>query len=151
MSENHSTAIARRFSDDELRSITDLDSALALAQSHGPVNHVSDLIGDGFSLVKDKRMFLNVRMLVLSWTISKTDKYGDGGEMATVRVVTDTGKYVFNDGSTGIKDQLKSVPSEPFVCPRGLVVSEYTTQTTNAKTGEIEETPAETWYFNTSR
>lgn len=100
------------FTVDELQAIESFDDALRLATEKygaGNIALASDVIGDGFKLLENKDQLIGIQMIVLSWTFNM----GDFGEYASARIVTheDNGvsrKYVVNDGSTGIRDQLMS-------------------------------------------
>lgn len=99
------------FTVDELQGIESFDDALKLAaEKYGAENIAlaSDVIGDGFKLLENKDQLCGVQMLILSWTFNM----GDFGEYASARIVTHedgaTRKFVVNDGSTGIRDQLMS-------------------------------------------
>lgn len=74
-------------------------------------------------------------------------KMGDyNREFVTVHAITkDRTVIVFNDGSTGVCDQLKgqtASPDSPIFCPKGLRVSRYTYEDDDGN-----KSPAETYYL----
>lgn len=137
-------------SSNQLADITSFDDALKLAQSlYGETNVVaaSDVIGDGFKLLENKDQLIEVPFLALSWDFHQ----GDHGEFASVKVVTRDGqKYVVNDGSTGIRDQLMQFTADTnryggLFCMKGLRRSDYTYTDDKG-----EEKAARTYYLDTS-
>lgn len=124
------SSIQPRVDDMDLRNISSYDEAVALAEAvHGAVLDISEEIGTGFSLLEDKAKLEKVAFVVLTWRFTA----GDFGSFASMALVTTAGdKYIVNDGSTGIHDQLKALSSEKRVfgalrVPNGLRVSDYTT------------------------
>jgi hypothetical protein len=112
--------------------------ALALAKEiygEESVQLASDAIGDGFALTDNKDQFIGKPCIFLKWTFSQGDfidpKTKEKREFASIRVVTPGGKYVINDGSTGICDQLRQFTMENFgrqgglISARGLRRSDY--------------------------
>lgn len=123
------------FTPDELASITTFDDAIALAKEKfgGESILSSDVLGDGFSLLKDKSKLIGVPCYFLAWSFSPGDF---DREMVTVRVVAEMErgqlpkKLVINDGGTGIYDMLRGLtdrdPNARMVfAPKGLRVSRY--------------------------
>lgn len=106
-------------------------------------------LGDGFKLLRkgDKGKLVGVPFVVAAFKFND----GDYGTFATIHVVTkDNQRYIINDGSTGIKDQLteffnKTHQLGGLVCPGGLRVSEYDYED---EEGELK--PAKTYYLETS-
>ena len=136
-----------QISADELRNITSFQDALNLISAKGieTVNS-SDVIGDGFTLLesKDKERLVGVPFLLLSWRFAK----GNVGEFVSAHLVTTHNeKFIINDGSTGIMQQLadltKSGVNGGIACKRGLRKSEY--EYTDPKTGEVSN--AVTYYI----
>lgn len=109
--------------------------------------------GNGFTICKDKRTLLGKPLVVIQWRFSK-GKYDD--DFVSAALITESGeKVILNDGSTGIREQLRTVTKRRLsagasesaahaglTVRNGLTVSEYTY--TNEKG---EETPAQTYYF----
>jgi hypothetical protein len=86
------------------------EDAISLANELGTLVDATDVLGNGFEILdtKDKGQLVGVPMLFLSWRFND----GDNGEFVSALVVLKVGngirKVVLNDGSTGIKEQLKS-------------------------------------------
>lgn len=119
---------------DALRELNDFDAAVAMATAaHGPIDDASDL-GDGFALLKDdgKGRLVNVPLLFMEWSFYPGDF---GSQFVAARVMArnpDGGisKYIVNDGSTGICDQLAAFSKRTgkyggLLAKRGLRVSDY--------------------------
>lgn len=120
-----------RMNDSELRGISSFQDALdAAAAIYGGVEDIAESIGNGFTLITDKRKLVGTPFLILSFTFNPGE-YGD--MFASVAVVTESNdKFVFNDGSTGICAQLRDIALEKkrfggFLVKHGLRVSEYAT------------------------
>lgn len=141
----------RPFSDDELRNIDSLASIGALLGDK--IGSATDL-GSGFALLDTpgKRRLCGVPLLILMWNFSQ----GDMGEFVSAHVVSldptgkVTGKYVINDGSTGVYRQLKDWTErtgerQGLHVPRGLRASDYTFTDTDGV-----EKPATTFYIDTA-
>jgi len=155
MAQKTTTDVARQsFSDDKLGAITSFADAAALLNDSGvAVEDYSDY-GTGFTVLKTehKDQLTGAPFVILEWRF--TD--GDNGEFVSALIVTkDNRKLVLNDGSTGIKDQLKAVtasresskhknPTQGLVVPNGLTRSDY--QYADPKTGELR--PATTFYLS---
>lgn len=136
--------------------IDSVDAALAVIESSGiVVENISDEVGDGFDLIDDKDVLCGLAMLIIGWRTSA----GDFSEFVTVRAICKDGawegkKIVFNDGSTGIKEQLHKIEGRrglnslnewivaPMHADKGLRRSDY--MFTNDKG---EQAPAKTYYF----
>lgn len=143
--------LIRLASPDQFKAIDGFQAAMQLALELEGVNSESQLLaaselGDGFALA-DKQTLVGVKMVALSVKLST----GEIGEYVVVRAVAKDGrKVVIVDGSTGIKDQLAEYMEAnhgtfPRLWENGLRVSTYTY--TNEKG---EESPAATYYINTS-
>ena len=93
------------FTDQQLGQITSIDDALsALADAGLGVSGIEDF-GSGFVLT-DKDQLKGAEMLLLQWRFSE----GDFGPFVSVAALTRDGRRViFNDGSTGIYKQLRTV------------------------------------------
>lgn len=103
------TAIATtaHFTDDQLASIKNYDDALAIFAAAGEAESIADY-GNGFSILKDKATLVNVPFVVLEWMEREGD-FGEAGFVSALIVTKNGDKYVLNDGSTGIADQLRQV------------------------------------------
>lgn len=124
----------RELTDDVLRGLGEsgdaFADALAVAEAvYGAVTDFAEEMGSGFQLLQDKRPLVGKKLLFLKWGFTS----GDYGVFCSAAVVTaDGGKFIVNDGSTGICTQLRelSMKTGKFggsVAPRGLRESSYTT------------------------
>jgi hypothetical protein len=133
--------------DDMYRDIKSLQDALTLArETYGEPQDVSEVLGNGFNVLPtaDKGRLVGVPFLIMEWRFYQ----GDQGEAVALMLVTEQGeKLIVNDGSTGIREQLKSLPRKPVIVRRGLVCSDY--DYTNPATGEVSR--ATTYYLSTSK
>lgn len=102
------------YNNEMLRGITSFSSAINLAgEMFGDVEDASDVLGDGFRLLKEKdgkTQLCGKPLMLLEWSFYPSAEFG--GEFAAIRLVSQesngsVGKYVVNDGSTGIKKTLK--------------------------------------------
>lgn len=121
------------FSRDELSEISTFDDALRLAgMTYGTVVTADEEIGDGFKVATedDKRRLCGVPLMFLEWAI----RDGDFGAYVSIRAVaqTETGitKWILNDGSTGIAEDLVSFQKKTgrtggLFVRQGLRVSDY--------------------------
>lgn len=142
------------FTDADLAGMQSFDDVLSAFQSQGVVPEDFNDYGTGFGLLKDKGALVNVPFMILEWRFND----GDFGEFVSAMVVTKHNeKWVLNDGSTGIRDQLKMVtaqrvtnghphPQAGLLVSNGLTRSDYIADIPNAK-GEIVPTPATTYYL----
>lgn len=98
-----------RLSDDDLRSFQTLSEAFG---SLGvAVEDYSESYGSGFTVLDsdDKNRLVKVPFGILEWRFND----GDQGEFVSAVLMTEDGaKYVINDGSTGIYEQLKKVTAD---------------------------------------
>lgn len=141
------TEIARVLTTEDLRNITDFESAAAALQSVGASIVSSDVLGDGFSLLEDKDKLIGVPCMFVDWTFSM----GDHGEFVSARVVAEMPgktymKYVVNDGGTGIYAQLREMTNRDanargLFSKRGLRKSTY---------NHPEFGPGTTYYVDTA-
>lgn len=124
------------FDMDTLRTLGSFEDALSLAaDTHGGVVDASKEIGDGFALLDEegKARLVGVPLIFMEWTFYSGD-YGSNFVSSRVVVRNPDGgmsKYIINDGSTGIADQLARVQNSTgrtggLFCRYGLRVSEYT-------------------------
>jgi hypothetical protein len=118
--------------DDDLRQIQTMDDAMAYAvEQWGEVTDFAAEFGTGFIVLpkQDKSKLVGKRCLVLSWKFY----HGDFGTFVSALVVTDDGKYIVNDGGTGIAEQLYDVSlrmgdrRRALALRHGLRESEYDT------------------------
>ena len=136
-------------SDAELAEIDSFDSALALVNEKlgGEVVEADKDLGTGFALLdgKDKDKLCGVTFLAI-----KIEQHaGDHGMFTTMHVVTADGrKFIVNDGSTGIHEQIQTLwtrkPEKvgaPLLVRKGLRRSDYT---------HPEYGPSTTYYLDTS-
>lgn len=138
------------FSVDELAAIVSFDDAMALATAklgEDGISRASEEIGDGFKLLENKDQLIGIPMLLVTWDFHQ----GDHGEFVSAKVVTrDNQKFIVNDGSSGIRDQLVAYSAKKFrqgglFCDKGLRRSDYKYTDENG----IEK-PATTYYLDTS-
>lgn len=150
-----------QFTEDEYRDIQTMDDAIALFQDRtgASVVDASEEIGDGFYLIEDKDKLVGVPMLLLSWSFNASDR--STKPFVSVRAIARFGprndeKVVFNDGGTGIRDQLdkfKGTMGGVFV-PHGLRKSEYGLNEANEPVKLNDPTSvgkAATYYLDTSK
>ena len=144
-------------SDDVLAGIKSFDDALAVVNDvfKGDIVNVSEEMGTGFGLLEDKSKLVGVPLVILE----VQEHPGDFSEaFVSLTVVTrDGGKYIVNDGSTGIRDQIfgywdqhpeavtPGVAGErkslkPFVCRHGFTESNYFR---HPVTGDVSRKPLE--------
>jgi hypothetical protein len=139
---------------DDLARVTTFEEAVALAAqvSGGEVLAADTELGDGFAVLesKDKRTLIGVPLMFMEWQFNQ----GDMGEFVSARVAAKqgngVGKYIINDGSTGIYRQLQEFSkrtgrSTGLYARHGLRVSDY-----KYTDNEGKEKPASTFYIDTS-
>lgn len=137
------------WSDDQLRDIKTLDD-LAVALSGREDVKVFDAseFGNGYEVLdkEGKDKLIGVYFAIMDWRFND----GDQGEFVSVTVLTEKGdRYVINDGSTGICEQLREIQKAAggtavIRVKKGLRVSRYTY--TDEKDGK--EKPAATYYLS---
>lgn len=138
-----------RYDTGALRNITSYDDAFALVEStYGPILTADAELGDGFALLESKDPLIGIPLLFLSWSFSP-GKFDE--EFVSARIVTkDGGKYVLNDGGTGIRAQLREFSDSHggrtggLLARRGLRRSDYQYTDDNGKTQD-----ASTYYVDT--
>lgn len=130
--------------EDFLRS---LDSFEAISKAFGgEIVDATEMLGDGFTLLKDKNVLVGVPIMI----VKHKQVAGDHGTFSAAHVVTEDGKrYVIVDGSTGINEQLTRYASsahagKPIFLKSGLTRSDY--EYTDEKSGEMK--PATTFYLS---
>ena len=156
--ESNAVAIPNRFSDDELTSITSIADVNVLFSKYGVSADTIANYGTGFSVVKDKNTLVNKRLMILEWHFYPSDK--GSGDMVTVHAFTSEGdKVIFNDGSTGVREQLRRVMDmrmkngqdevsacRALIVNNGLMARSY--DYTDPTTGEVSK--ATTFYLSES-
>jgi hypothetical protein len=148
--DENSTAVAPLdgFTEETLKT---LDSFEEVISQVGPVANAADVLGYGYSLLEDKSRLIGQELMIVRYGIHKSDL--NGRDFSSIHVLTrDGGKYIVNDGSTGIHVQLKELKEEqgtvcPLYVPKGLRVSEY--DYTDENDGVTKK--ARTYYLNTAK
>jgi hypothetical protein len=146
-----------KYGDEELLSVQSFEDAYALAlQYYGEENLVraDETIGNGFRLLGDKDTLIDTKFIILGWRFNP----GDFGEFVTMMVVTEDGrKFIVNDGSTGINQQLALYTNATgrhggMLVEHGLTRSDYEYEDNSVLDSEGNPTkrPAKTYYLNTS-
>lgn len=152
---NQDVAIpSTRFDDEALSNIESFDDALALLAEEGiAIDMADEKLGNGFAIISDKGILCGVEFLLLSWQFNQ----GDKGEFVSCNLVAKMpgqktpSKFVLNDGSTGIREQLKQYTKKTgktagLYVKHGLRRSDYTYE--DQATGE--NSAATTFYLDTS-
>jgi hypothetical protein len=134
MAESKDVAKRETFDREDLRAIDSFQTAVQMAtETYGELVTADGIIGDGFSIVEDKRVCIGVPMVFLDWRFNHE---GDFGSFVSIRAVAEIDgnlkKWIINDGSTGLFEELMTFTSDTgktggLVCKRGLRVSEYDT------------------------
>lgn len=90
------------------RTVTNLQDARAAL---GNVVNVSDVLGDGSTFFDDKAVLVGKPFLILDWRFIVDQK--SGREYVNVLIMGANGDKVrFNDGSTGVYEQIKKIDAE---------------------------------------
>lgn len=160
MATKNAVVKSAKFSDEELSSVKSFEDALATVASvsEGVLEQIGDY-GNGFIVLKDKDALVGVPFIVMAWTFHPSEFKDENNlptEFVSAYVVTKNDeKWVLNDGSTGIRDQLAKVTSKRIesgdevnafrglACPQGLSKSEYTYVDDKGR-----EIPAKTYYLS---
>lgn len=144
------------FSDDVIGEIETWDQLGSyISEQEILLEHVSQY-GSGLKVLEKKERLIEVPFMILDYRFHE----GKQGEFASVAIMTKLpievdgqphSKFVVNDGSTGIKDQLKRIEEErvakgndmrrPLYCPKGLRKSTYEVEV------DGETTEATTYYL----
>ena len=133
--------------DEQLTSIQTFSDAAAMLQAAGIILESIGEYGTGFKLTDSKKL-VGVPFLILQWRFN-AGAYGPEGFVSVEAVTKHNEKVIFNDGSTGIRDQLIKVtaereakgsshPQAGLVVENGLTASEFFY---NAVTKEISRLP----------
>lgn len=152
------------FSEAQLREATTMEDLVQMATrayGDGGTLNAGDVMGDGFTLVKDLTPFVGKLVFILEWTF-RPGSFGKNYVTLRFAVQDAPGhpikKLVYNDGSTGICEQLASVTRDTgrygnMVVQGGFRVSEYDT----IESGEpwkpdmdpaLKSGKGRTWYLN---
>lgn len=101
-----------RFTDDDLRTVETFADAFGANGLVKSVEDYSEAYGSGFAVLEtnDKDRLVKTAFGIVEWRFST----GDQGEFVSALVITErtNEKYVLNDGSTGICDQLRRVTAD---------------------------------------
>lgn len=140
------------FTNEELKGLQSFEDIEALFRSRGEEIHsAADEMGDGFTLLDNKDILVNTPLMVVSWVFAQGDYKnpvtGEPGEFVSARMMCrmengTVGKFIVNDGGTGICKQLKEyseshnadggAPKQGgLYVPKGLVKSEYSNEYTD--------------------
>lgn len=122
--------------DDALRDLANSadaygDAEKLLSLLYGGIDDASEVLGNGFTLLshEDKAKLIGVGFVALKWSFHQ----GDHGEfVSAVIIARDGGRYILNDGSTGIWKSLRDYTNRTgrqvaLRVPRGLRESTYAT------------------------
>lgn len=134
---------ATRFGKEDRTNIQSWDDAIALAQAeYGTILNIHETeLGDGFRVASedDKRRLIGVPLFLLEWHWND----GDFGQFVSVAAIAQgengqATKWILNDGSTGIREQLADFETKynrngGLNVRNGLRVSDYNT---DLETGE---------------
>lgn len=129
------------FEDEQLQNVSNFEDAIALLD--GQYSDASEL-GSGFEILSSKDQLVDKEFVIVQWNFYT----GDMGEFCAMHVMTrDGGKYIVNDGSTGIYKQLRGFTNNTgkrsgMVCRHGLTRSDYKFTDENGN-----ERPATTYYI----
>lgn len=150
-----------QYGDSELRQMATFEEAVRLTQeAHGGVSVVSEELGDGFALLNDKSKLIGVPCLFMEWAFREGDF---SRPFVSVRIAArnpDGGlsRYIINDGSTGLADQLAEYTKQTgklggLFAVHGLRVSEYDVDKDGVPVGKDSPDKAgkaATFYIDTS-
>jgi len=123
-----------KWSNTELRELEDFEQAIRVAtETYGGIDDVTRELGNGFALLskEDKKKLVGQPFLALYWTFNPGDY---GGHFASMAAMTpDGGRFILNDGGTGIYQDLLTYTQEHggrqggLMCSGGLRESTYDT------------------------
>lgn len=108
------------------------DARLILESHYGQILDIATEFGDGAEFMDDKSKLIGIPFVILDWRFIVDKKTQN--EYASVLVMnTEGSKARFNDGSTGVYAQLKTLTERYGVtggvqCRHGLRKSDYTTE-----------------------
>jgi hypothetical protein len=100
----------------------------------------------------DKARLIDTPFVIARLRFNDTKKSKKGYFVSVCAYLQDGTKIVFNDGSTGICEQLKTYTEKhqrttAIACPKGLRVSEYEWEDEDRDTGEVTMRPGKTYYI----
>lgn len=145
---NNPTEKQSNYTEEERRNLNSISDVLAAAG--GSVTVITDVLGDGFSVLEDKTELLDTEFVVIEYSVHESEQ--NGGEFSTLHVITaHNEKLIVNDGSTGIHEQCQALLKKtgkvaPLHVPRGLRVSNYTFTGDDGKPKK-----ASTFYLSTAK
>jgi hypothetical protein len=135
-----------KLSDAELRNLGEagdaFTNAMALVTDRlgaAPADASTEL-GTGFALVTNKDQLIGRAMLLVSWSFNVGDfgnAAGEKGQFVSITIVTqDGGKYIVNDGGSGIYAQLEAYTERTgltggMLVRKGFRKSEYSNDVTD--------------------
>lgn len=95
----------RTFTDEELASITTFDDAMDfMAEQFGNVEDIGGVLGNGYTVLNDKQQLVGKPFVIVD---ARYHPNGSYGPFVTIAVITkNSERYMVNDGSTGIAEQL---------------------------------------------
>lgn len=140
------------FNDLDLRNINSFEDAAALLGDIEIVS-VSEVLGNGFSIINDKGNLCGIPLFLLGWNFNTSTK-GEG-EFVSVYVlakmpgIKGAAKLIVNDGSVGLCKQLRDYTNatgrtKGMKAERGLTRSDYEKEIN----GEMKQVT--TFYLDTS-
>lgn len=149
--------ITSSFNEDDLRDGATFDYyAQMTAEAYGPLVDASEVLGDGFGLLtkETKAMLVGIPCLFMEWAFRDGDF---GRPFVSVRIVArmpggSIGRFIMNDGSTGIADQLAKYTKKTgklggLLVAKGLNRSDYEVENPD-QPGKMM--PATTYYIDTT-
>lgn len=140
------------FTDDQLAEINswdDLGTAIGLT---GLAQVDSSTFGTGYELLEKKDRLVGTPFAILDWAFREGDYDKDRGYVSLIVLTKSGEKWIVNDGSTGIYDQMKGIDKKLGGTPtvikvgKGLRKSEYTFVDDKGV-----EKPATTYYLSMER
>lgn len=124
-----------RVDDDKLRELSSYAQALELAAElyEGRIIDLSEELGTGFEVLNDtnKDRLIDKGFLIIAFRFNNSAEFG--GLFASAIVMSEAGeKFILNDGSSGIRDQLMDMAQRSrqfggYEVKKGLRKSEYPT------------------------
>lgn len=92
------------WSDDQLGDVKSFSDAMSLLNEANVSVVSTDDLGNGFTVLKEKDQLIKVPFIILDAILNR----GDNGLFVSLYVVTERNeKLIVNDGSTGIRDQVR--------------------------------------------
>lgn len=100
------------FNEAELREAQSFEEYAALtADLHGALIEASEVLGDGFTVLEDKKVLIDRQMLVMGWVFRDGDFASKYVSMRVVASMPGGGllKCIVNDGGAGIPNELAAL------------------------------------------